>query len=104
MAVYVDSANIDATVGRIRSRWSHLTADTQDELHAFAQRIGLQRRWFQTCKRPCSRAGESCPHWHYDVTTSRRAAAVAAGAVEIDMRAMGDIIRTRREAMRQAAP
>jgi len=34
----------------------HLTADTLDELHAEAARIGLQRRWFQSGRHP-----------HYDV-------------------------------------
>ena len=47
MAVYVDDARIPARVGRIRARWSHLFADSQDELHAFAQTIGLKRAWFQ---------------------------------------------------------
>lgn len=26
---------------------AHLTADTLDELHAFAARLGLKREWFQ---------------------------------------------------------
>jgi hypothetical protein len=30
MAVYVDHARIPAQVGRIRARWSHLSADSQD--------------------------------------------------------------------------
>ncbi len=103
MAVYVDNANILATVGRVRSRWCHLTADTEDELHEFAAQIGLLRAWYQTCKRRCSRPGEPCPHWHYDVTTRRRADAVAAGAVEIDLRQMGELIRVRRAHQRAAA-
>ena len=54
--------------------WCHLFADTLDELHAFAERIGLLRSWFQ---------GD-----HYDLTPKRRAAAVAAGALEVDRRAL----------------
>src|SRR5919205_635110 len=66
-----------ARVGRIRDRWSHLTADDKPELHAFAQRIGLQRSWFQDKSRGL---------WHYDVTEGKRREAVAAGAVEISWR------------------
>jgi len=43
VAVYVDDA-------RIRWRgieWSHLVADSPDELHAAAERLGLRRAWAQ---------------------------------------------------------
>ena len=43
MAVYVDDA-------RIRARglvWSHLVADTDEELHAAAEALGLRREWAQ---------------------------------------------------------
>jgi hypothetical protein len=40
---------------------THLVSDkNEDELHAFAQNIGLKREWFQNNKRP-----------HYDLTTRR---------------------------------
>ncbi len=100
MTVYVDNALIPATVGRTRSRWCHLTADTKEELHAFAARVGMRREWFQTCKRRCGREGEPCVHWHYDLTSPRRARAVSLGAVEIDMREMGRICSERRQALR----
>ncbi len=98
MTVYVDSARIPATVGRLRARWSHLTADTKDELHAFAADLGLRREWFQTCRRRCAPEGVECPHWHYDVTDSQRAEAVLAGAKTVDLRGMADIIRAHRHA------
>lgn len=108
MTVYVDDARIQATVGRYRDRWSHLTADTVEELHAFADRIGLRRTWFQTCKstlcgggRPANR--DTCPHWHYDVTESKRAQALASGAEEMDMRRWSELITARREAQREAS-
>lgn len=50
----------------------HLIADTLDELHAMAKRLGLKRAWFQDAA--------SCPH--YDLTASKREAAIAAGAVD----------------------
>jgi len=99
MTVYVDNARIPARVGRVSGRWSHLTADTQDELHGFAAGIGLRRGWFQTCKRSCH-SSLPCVHWHYDVTEPRRAAAVAAGAVEIDIREMAAITSARRAALK----
>lgn len=102
MTVYVDRANIPATVGRLRSRWSHLTADTVEELHAFAAQLGLRREWFQTCKRKCAPVGMPCPHWHYDVTAPKRAEAVRLGAQEIDMHEMGALITARRHAAKEA--
>jgi Protein of unknown function (DUF4031) len=58
--------------------WFVLTADTDDELHAFAASLGLTRVMF----RPGTPAG---PHrepvaGHYDVTPGERDRAVALGA------------------------
>lgn len=108
MTVYVDNANIDAHVGRIKSLWSHLTADTPTELHEFAARIGLARRWYQgRCKSAkaghCDQLAGSCVHFHYDVTASKRGEAIARGAVEVDLRRMGEILRARRQALREKA-
>ena len=71
-----------------------MTADTRAELDAMADRIGLRRSWIQhpgTWKE------------HYDLTRSKRCAAVAAGAIEVDGL---DHIRTflipRRDSMRLA--
>ena len=101
MTVYVDNFRVPATVGRVRGRWSHLTADTVEELHAFAASIGMQRSWFQErCKTRCAPEGQPCPHWHYDVVDARRTAAIAAGAQAVDLRQMGEIIRARRAGVR----
>ena len=52
--------------------WAHLVSDQDlQELHAFAQRIGLKRSWFQR---------ESYPH--YDITAVKRDKAIAMGARE----------------------
>lgn len=88
MTVYVDDMRMPARVGRIEGRWSHLMADTDDELHVFAARIGLRRSWAQypgTWKS------------HYDVTDSKRAQAVRAGAVEIGYGSPESIALTRRK-------
>lgn len=95
MTVIVDNFRAPARVGGIRARWSHLTADTPEELHAFAAKLGLKRDWFQAkCKHgKC----DPCPHWHYDVTDSKRTEAIALGARAVDLREMGDFIRERRQ-------
>lgn len=67
MAVYVDNERIEWR-GKL---WCHLVADSLDELHAFAARIGLRRSWFQGVA--------SYPH--YDVTTDVRERALIAGAL-----------------------
>jgi hypothetical protein len=79
MTVYVDDAAIPAQVGKIAARWSHLTADTKDELHEFAAKLGLRRAWFQD---------KPFGLWHYDVTESKRQQAIRLGAVEISWRDM----------------
>lgn len=72
MSVYVDSAR--NRLGRMVM--SHMIADTQAELHAMAQAIGLKREWYQ----PSPPA--SSPH--YDVSRTYRAAALKLGAIELD--------------------
>jgi len=54
-------------------RWAHLVSDESlDELHAFADRLGIPRRGFQ---------GD-----HYDVPTEWRERAIALGAVPVSSR------------------
>lgn len=68
----------------------HLTTDGPlDELHAFAECIGMRRTWFQ-------------PHPkmdHYDLTPRRRAVAIAHGAVFVEARTQAVVRRARRVAM-----
>jgi hypothetical protein len=67
-------------------RWKrscHLFADTVEELHEFAQRIGMRRAWFQDHKK--------LPH--YDLNESRRAAAVLNGAKEVDRKFIVEFMR-----------
>ncbi|MBN7458585.1 DUF4031 domain-containing protein [Mycobacteroides abscessus subsp. abscessus] len=92
MTVYVDDMRMSARVGRIQARWSHLQADTDDELHEFAERLGLKRSWFQ-------KPGTAIAH--YDVTDSKRAEAIRLGAREIGYmsRESMDLIRRRRANM-----
>ncbi|AQT81984.1 hypothetical protein B1R94_26080 [Mycolicibacterium litorale] len=74
MTVYVDDMRMRATVGRITANWSHLMADSDDELHTFARKLGLRRSWAQHPGKWDS---------HYDVTDSIRDKAIQLGAVPI---------------------
>jgi hypothetical protein len=100
---YVDNFRAPNAVGKVRGRWSHLTADTPDELHRLAESIGLDRKWFQaTCRYGhCPTVDGACAHFHYDVTDSKRTAAIAAGAKSVDIREMGAITSARRAAFRE---
>lgn len=72
MAVYVDQIqNWPTTIRCFKGGSCHLIADTVDELHAFAKRLGLRRGWFQPSSWP-----------HYDLTPARREKAVDLGAIE----------------------
>lgn len=87
MAVYVD--DMRAPYGRMVM--CHMVADTDDELHAMAAKIGVARRWHQKPK---------TSHSHYDICLSKRAKAVSLGAIEIDRAKLGEIIRAKREAFK----
>jgi hypothetical protein len=93
VTVYVDDAAIVATVGRWSSRWSHLTADTRDELHDFAARLGLRRSYFQeNDAKPGSFSREA---WHYDVTANKRNQAIRLGAEPVTAAQLTEIIHAR---------
>jgi hypothetical protein len=66
-----------------------MLADTPEELHAMADRIGVARRWFQ-----CG-PGVSFPH--YDIAKGKRALAVERGAIECDRNALVANLRRIRE-------
>ena len=70
MSVYVDEVMRWPTKIRCFKAGScHLTADSVEELHAFAERLGMRRGWFQGGRVP-----------HYDLTPQRREAALRLGA------------------------
>ena len=58
----------------------HMVADTEEELHTLAARLGLKREWFQP-------GNNSLPH--YDISMSRRRMAVQLGAREITAMEIG---------------
>jgi len=86
VTVYVDDYRV-AYRGR---RICHMIADTAEELHAMAARIGATERWFHRD--------------HYDVTEDQRAAAAALGAVLIPARICATMAVHRRRTGRLPAP
>lgn len=81
MSVYVDP-NLDWPITR---KWpfgsvSHMYADTPEELHAFASRLGLKRWWCSDKTQPNSKL------LHYDLSPGKRKQAVAFGALEKEHR------------------
>ena len=79
MSVYVDHAFAVGDWGR----WTgggHLQADTAAELHAFADKLGLRREWFQ------SKPGRPEKD-HHDLTRAGRELALTLGAISEDRRA-----------------
>jgi Protein of unknown function (DUF4031) len=93
LAVYVDRirthGNVKGRADRVGNRWSHLFADTPEELDAFAASIGMHYEWGQHRGVPGK--------YHYDVPPFRREMAVAAGAQEVDDRTMIAIFRKQKE-------
>jgi hypothetical protein len=63
----------------------HMLADSIEELHAMADKIGIQRKWYQgppKTKTP-----------HYDICKSKRALAIAAGAIEADRKTVVGVMK-----------
>lgn len=90
MGVYVDDA-IWPWRGEL---WCHLVADTDAELDAFAERLGLERRWLQH---------KPARPWldHYDLPGYGRDRAVALGAVPVSRAEIVAVIRRKRAAHRR---
>lgn len=78
MAVYVD--NMEAKFGRLIM--CHMIADSDEELRAMADKIGVKQRWHQ---------GD-----HFDICLSKRALAIHHGAIEITWRQAGCMTMRRR--------
>lgn len=87
MAVYVDAEEIQWK-GKV---WCHLVADSLDELHSFAARLGLHRSWFQ----------HKSFYPHYDVTLSIKAKALSMGAIDADRRTVIGCCKQMRSQMQE---
>jgi hypothetical protein len=56
----------------------HMIADSEQELHAMAAAIGMQRKWYQRD--------------HYDISMERKQLAIQSGAREIGMRELAAMV------------
>ncbi|UXS04433.1 DUF4031 domain-containing protein [Agrobacterium tumefaciens] len=90
MAVYVDD---------VRHRFGnmvmcHLWADTDDELLAMVDKIGVQRKWIQGHKTLSFGKHRDASWVHFDIALSKKALAIAAGAILTDK--FGPVVHTSR--------
>lgn len=90
MTVYIDDM-YRRPMGQFgRMKMSHMVATTDEELHAMAARLGLQRRWFQ---------GD-----HYDVALNKRARAIELGAVAVELRQLAAMMALRKRGLAMGDP
>ena len=83
MSVYVDA--MQAQYGTMTM--CHMLADTSIELRQMAVSIGVNLKWIQN---------EGTPYEHFDICKSKRKIAVSFGAIEIDRRALGELLKGKR--------
>ena len=69
-------------------KMSHLVAESTDELIAFVKSIGLDPKWIQL---------KGSYKEHFDITMTKRDAALVAGAIPCSMSEMGYLVRNRKE-------
>jgi hypothetical protein len=81
--VYVDLGSIP--LGRMLM--SHMIADTPEELHAMAAKIGVARKWLQHGGTPAE---------HFDICKAKRTLAIKHGASLVGPRALVAILRGKR--------
>jgi hypothetical protein len=78
MSVYVDKLNIyprklvNPIARKWGTKWCHLFSENEEELHAFAKRLGLKRSYYQKHR--------VLPH--YDLIITKRNLALLYGAEE----------------------
>lgn len=79
VSVYVD--DMRAPFGRMIM--CHMIADTSDELREMARRIGVSERWIQK---------EGTTGEHFDISLSKRALAISAGAIPVTWFALSRMV------------
>lgn len=91
MSVYVDDALQEAQLSHGRrtlyARWSHLLADDTAELVAFGRQLDLRSSWLQAA---------DTPQEHFDVTASKRSAALRLGATAVSIEEKEALVRCKR--------
>ena len=85
--IYVDAPKYYGYTPLRYKWWSHLWSDTSlEELHAFAERLGLKREWFQCKVGPQATEEQKFRRAHYDVVPTKRKKALSFGAVPMEIR------------------
>lgn len=80
--VTYDPKQVAPAARRFGTRWSHLTADHEEDLHAMARAIGVPRSAYQD-RSPKTGKAFIPPLRHYDLIPPRRAAAIKLGAIPV---------------------
>lgn len=88
MAVYVDDMRKPVRLNRFTANWSHMFADSSEELHDFAVKLGLKTSWLQN---------EGTWKEHYDVTDTTRREALKNGAVPVTYRETAKFMQARKK-------
>lgn len=66
--------------------WSHMVADSIDNLHSFASKIGINKCWYQ------NKRGKKQPH--YDVRENRVQEAISNGAKLVTRKELFEFLKT----------
>lgn len=77
MSVYVDNPRHPLTHRGRRMKMCHMVADSYEEMHDMASKLGV-RRYFQ----------DHPKHPHYDICASNREKAISLGAVPVDSKTL----------------
>lgn len=88
MAVYVDK--VFTPFGRYV--FCHMLADSVQELHAMADKIGCKREWYQDVTAP-----------HYDISRIKRELAIQNGAIEASRAKIAELVLFYRRQKAQSA-
>tara|TARA_B100002019_G_C21179931_1_gene553147 strand:+ start:746 stop:1075 length:330 start_codon:yes stop_codon:yes gene_type:complete len=81
MTVYVDTMQANFKYKNNHYKMSHMIADTEEELHSFAQSLGLKREWYQ----------DQSKHKHYDISQSIKKKAIENGAIEVSQKTLAKL-------------
>lgn len=94
MSVYVDDMRKPVKLNRFTANWSHLYADTSEELNSIARILGLKLEWLQY-------AGT----WkeHYDVTDTVRKKALELGVQSTTYRQTAVFMQQKKKKLLQSS-
>jgi hypothetical protein len=84
MGVYVDGATWKKG-SKGRKSYAHLVADTYEEMHEFAEKVGIKPHFFH----------KNTKYPHYDISGEQRDLALQLGASSITSRELVNICRRR---------